>query len=176
MTCIVAIKTRERILMGADSAATDGGTVYVMKDPKLHYRRPYLIGCAGENRIGMLIAHAGRLPKPEGNPDRHMTTAFARWLRELLAEEGAVKRGSLEADMQLLVAVCGRLYVVDGDYQAGRVSEDWAAVGNGADVALGVMYATKKKQPRARLRLALEAAENYCVGVRGPFIFRGVKR
>lgn len=52
------------------------------------------------------------------------------------------------------------------------------AVGSGEDVALGALYATAGTgmKPKARLRLALEAAERFKVGVHRPFVYASTSR
>jgi ATP-dependent protease HslVU (ClpYQ) peptidase subunit len=50
---------------------------------------------------------------------------------------------------------------------------DYAAVGSGAELALGALYALESsgRTPRERLKRALSAAEQFNAGVRGPFSF-----
>jgi hypothetical protein len=48
-------------------------------------------------------------------------------------------------------------------------ADGYTAVGCGAQVAHGVLYATPSMPPRRRLQLALEAAQRHSAGVRGPF-------
>jgi ATP-dependent protease HslVU (ClpYQ) peptidase subunit len=56
------------------------------------------------------------------------------------------------------------------DYQIARPGDEFAAVGCGEDIALGAMYATRHLPPAKRIEMALEAAERFSAGVRGPFI------
>lgn len=44
------------------------------------------------------------------------------------------------------------------------------AVGCGDQIARGALYGTQMQPPKERIRIALEAAERFSAGVRGPFI------
>jgi hypothetical protein len=59
----------------------------------------------------------------------------------------------------------------DVDFQVAEASDGYAAVGRGAQVALGALYATTRlRDPRRRILVALEAAEHFSSHVRRPFV------
>ena len=78
---------------------------------------------------------------------------------------------------------CGSSYRIDpsgpsndqilgGEWEReGGAQDPFYAVGCADNIALGAMYATQGKgmNPEERVRLALQAAERYSAGVRGPF-------
>jgi hypothetical protein len=68
--------------------------------------------------------------------------------------------------------VNGQLFAVYDDYQVGRAADGFAAVGCGDEIALGALYATAGTglKPRKRVLVALNAAERFNAGVRGPFV------
>ena len=97
-------------------------------------------------------------------------------LRGILADNGAKIADSQHAEMaaassQILVAFRGRLFVVQCDFQVCERSERYDAIGCGADYALGSLFETdgRKMNPRSRLKRALQCAEKFSAGVRGPF-------
>ena len=74
-----------------------------------------------------------------------------------------------------LLGYKGKLYVLDGDWNIGEPAENYTALGSGASVAMGAMFATfkasKSMTPKARLEVALQAASEYMVGISPPFVF-----
>jgi len=65
----------------------------------------------------------------------------------------------------------GRLFCVYSDLQVAESAWPFMALGCGDHLALGSLHSTEEYQhtPRERLTLALQAAEAFSAGVRGPF-------
>jgi hypothetical protein len=102
--------------------------------------------------------------------DRFMSTTLVDAARDALKTAGwATKDKEQEEGGTWLVGVAGRLFTVYADYQVAESADGYVAVGCGAQVAHGVLYATPSMPPRRRLQLALEAAQRHSAGVRGPF-------
>ena len=94
-------------------------------------------------------------------------------LRQCLKDGGwARKQDEREEGGTFLVGVRGRLYTIYDDYQVAQAADGFAAVGCGDQIALGALYATAGTglKPKARITVALRAAERFSAGVRGPFI------
>jgi hypothetical protein len=99
-----------------------------------------------------------------------MVTDFVDGLRECFKRGGYSKISDNEENGgTFLVGHKGRLFTIDSDFQVGEQVEDYAAVGCGDDIALGSMYSTIGKPVEERIRTALQAAEAFSTGVRGPF-------
>ena len=81
----------------------------------------------------------------------------------------ASKKEESEQGGVFLVGYKGKLFRVDSDYQVGMSMDGFDAVGCGEDIAKGSMFSTKGKHPRKRVLMALQAAERFSAGVRGPF-------
>jgi hypothetical protein len=63
---------------------------------------------------------------------------------------------------------------VFSDYQVAESVLDYEAVGCGTDIAMGSLHATGEHTTMyavQRIKAALEAAEEFSAGVRGPFVF-----
>jgi hypothetical protein len=125
--------------------------------------------------MGQLLRHSLVLPSISGELDKWMCTAFIDAVRDVLKMGGFAQsdRGA-ESGGTFMVGLRGRLFTVHGDFQVCEDREPWAAVGCGHEVALGSLWTTAQNpelrgDPEARIRLALDAAENYCTGVRSPF-------
>lgn len=182
MTAIVGLVSDGCIYIGGDSAGVDSGlSLAVRADTKVFRNGKYLFGFTTSFRMGQLIRHALTPPKPPRSPaqlDRFMSTTFIDAIRECLRAGGWVRRDNeREEGGTFLVGVRGRLYSVEEDFQVGQSADGYAAVGSGAAVALGALYATAETAmpPKRRVKIALRAAERFNAGVRGPFVCLSLK-
>lgn len=181
MTCIVGLETPTGVIIGGDSAGVAGWDLDVRADTKVFTRGPYAFGFTSSFRMGQLLRYAlsdvldGDAPSSlltDDCVDRWMATEFVDAVRALLKAGGYAKReNEVEEGGTFLVGVAGRLYEVHSDYQVARSTAGFSACGCGAQIALGAMYVSarvgKLKAPR-RVYMALEAAERFSAGVRGP--------
>lgn len=185
MTCIVAIETSTGVVMGADSLCTakrGDSTILHADSPKVFFVGEYLIGVAGSARVSNVIQYM-KLPRMAGKDDmRHMATRVVPKIREALIRSGCMAdAGDDEAFCaNILVAVWGHVYTIEGDLNLSRCEERYSAVGSGAAWALGSLHATEAAginitRPKARARMALEAAERFCCHVRRPWRFLEAK-
>lgn len=172
MTCIVALIDDSKIWMGGDSAGVGGYDLQVRKDEKVFRNGDFLMGFTTSFRMGQLLRYALKPPKchPDTDVYEFMVTDFIDTVRQCLKDGGyAKKENEVEEGGTFLVGVAGRLFVVDEDYQVGEMRVPFAAVGCGRAYALGSMKATEGQPAKERIRQALEAAEEFSAGVRGPF-------
>ncbi|MEU1355333.1 hypothetical protein ABZ410_15740 [Streptomyces cinnamoneus] len=158
MTVIVGLVHEDQVYIGGDSAGVGGCRLTIRKDPKVFCNGPYAMGFCGSFRMGQLLHHAFKAPKPKGELDRFMTTKFVNKLRACLKEAGwARKESEQEQGGTFLVGIYGRLFIVYGDYQVAEPADGYAAVGCGNEFALGALHATATTDltPRERLTVAL---------------------
>ena len=179
MTAIVGLARNGKVFIGGDSAGVSGLDLTVRADTKVFRNGPFLFGFTTSFRMGQLIRYSLRPPKPKGDLDRFMTTKFVDALRGCLKDGGwARKESDREEGGTFLVGARGQLFTVHSDYQVGRAADGFAAAGCGDQVALGALYASGSTglKPRARLLVALSAAERFSAGVRGPFVCLSLKK
>ncbi|MFI9203066.1 hypothetical protein [Streptomyces sp. NPDC053048] len=172
MTVIVGLVHDGRVYLGGDSAGVSGSRLTVRRDPKIFRNGPYAMGFTTSFRMGQLLHHAFRAPKPEGDLDRFMTTVFVDKLRTCLKDGGWARKDSEQEQAgTFLVGVYDRLFAVHDDYQIAEPADGYAAVGCGDEFALGALHATADLglKPRKRLTLALTAAGYHSAGVCAPF-------
>lgn len=178
MTCIVALKHNRTVYMGADSAGVGGYALHLRKDPKIYRLDHMLIGFTTSFRMGQLLGNSLRVPDrhPKIEVYKWMCTDFIDAVRTCLKNGGyAKKENETEQGGTFLVAYEGRIFMVDSDYQVGEMMDDFTACGCGQDLALGAMFASHSNpDPRARIETALEAAERFSAGVRGPFLIESI--
>jgi len=163
--------------MGADSAGSSGHSIRTRIDPKIHIVGPYILGFTTSFRMGQLLGHAFVPPvRDETMPvDKFMSTVFIDAIRNCLKNGGfASKSNETESGGNFLVGYEGRIFNIYSDYQVGESAWDYEAIGCGEDIAMGALFASKLKDPEAKIKIALEAAEQFSCGVRGPFIFNSL--
>ena len=180
MTCIVGIEDKGDIYIGADSAGIDIDSLSICTraDEKVFITESgeFIIGFSGSFRVGQLMRYAIDLPEQSQKKDdmAYMVTDFVDAIRFAQHNRGSLKKESEleELPAALLVGYKSKLYVIENDFQVGLPIENYAAVGCGAQIALGAMYALKNSNisPTNKLEIALMAASEYSVGVRPPFI------
>ncbi len=182
-TCIVALKQGDAVYIGGDSAGTESGSLKstIRRDPKVFEKEDpdenkWLFGFTTSYRMGQLIQHVLVLPvidkKDEKNMLGYMVKKFIPALQKCLREGGfESKKEERVSGGTFIVAVKNQIFKIQSDYQVSIAEDDFYAAGCGEDLALGALYATKEdSDPEKRIRVALEAAERFSAGVRGPFI------
>jgi hypothetical protein len=177
MTCIAALADGVNVWMGADSASVSGLALTLRRDPKIYRVGEMLIGFTSSFRMGQLLGYKFRPPvqDTEIGIEQYMTTRFVDALRETLKEGGyARNEGGAESAGTFLVGYRGRVFRVDSDYQVGENTVPYDAVGCGAELALGALYATPNLDSRHRIEIALEAAEAFSAGVRRPWVIESL--
>jgi hypothetical protein len=174
VTAIVGLVHDGIVHIGGDSAGVAGWSLTVRADSKVFTNGPYVMGFTSSFRMGQLLRYALTAPEPDGDLEAFMATTFVDAVRETLKTGGWLKKDSEREDGgTFLVGVQGRLFRVGDDFQVGEAVDGYAAVGCGQDIAAGALYATARSRmaPEKRIKLALEAAERFSAGVRGPFAY-----
>lgn len=174
MTVIAGLVDDGTVLIGGDSAGIGGYQLTVRRDSKVFLNGPYVFGFTSSFRMGQLLRWALKPPPPGdgGELEQFMVTDWIDSVRNCLKEGGYAENfGGAESGGTFLVGVRGRLFEINGDYQVGEPLDGYAAVGCGADIALGALHATQgmKMSADERVMGALRAAERHSAGVRGPF-------
>jgi ATP-dependent protease HslVU (ClpYQ) peptidase subunit len=175
VTAIVGLVHGGSVHLGGDSAGVgDHYSLQVRADAKVFATGPYVMGFTSSFRMGQLLRWALKVPEPDNDLERFMATTFIDAVRDCLREGGWLSKDSeRETGGDFLVGIRGRLFAVQGDFQVAEMADGYAAVGSGYQLALGVLYATRtsRMRPERRLEVALEAAERFNAGVRGPFAY-----
>lgn len=181
-TCIVSFNYEGKVYIGGDSAAVSGLNITVRKDVKVFARtdnsnNTWVFGYTTSYRMGQLIQYELMLPKlkkSEENLHRFMVTKFIPALRKCLKEGGWEHKDKDRASGgTFLVGLRDRTFIINDDYQVGESTNSFAAVGCGAQIALGAMFAAIKLKPLIKpeelVLLGLESATHFNGGVRPPY-------
>lgn len=176
MSCVVAVVSGDRVLMGADRLYTaDSGDAAVRRDPKIFHKGELLIGFAGAVRTGQIIR---RYFHPIEGPIRdiaeYIETTFLEAIAKIFKKHG-IELDSEQEQADLIVAYQNRIFTIGAGLEVGEPMRPYDAVGCAYAYALGSLYSTEHLPAEERVRLALEAAECYHGFVRGPFLYEWTK-
>jgi len=181
MTCIVAIAQNDVVYMAADHAASDekSGWILSRKDPKVFKVGQYGIAFTDSFRMGQILQYSWTPPryaptKTNSGLDKFMKTKFVDSVKEAFRSGGYGSQVSGQEDEGgiFIVGVCGRIFTIDEDFHVGENIVNYMAEGSGGMFALGSLHTTKnQKNPKIRLKLALEAAAEFSMSVAPPFTY-----
>ena len=167
MSLVVAIKDKDRIVLGADKQASTGGT----KDHtntkiwKLEELPGAIIGSVGSARASQIIQYSQVIDKnliTENIDTTFVVRILAPTLANGLRANGIVVEAGDggKCDMMpnaFIFAYKDRAWTIWHDLSVSEI-EDYFAIGSGSDVARGVLYATTEKNPFDRIVTSIEAA------------------
>ena len=181
MTCIVAIAQGGTVYMGSDHAASDdkSGWILSRKDPKVFKVGQYGIAFTDSFRMGQILQYSWVPPKytttkTNSGLDKFMRTKFIDSVKQAFKDSGFGTIGGSEEDTGgiFIVGVEGRIFTIVEDFHVGENVVNYMAEGSGGMFALGALHATKhQKNPRMRLKAALEAAAEFSMSVAPPFTY-----
>ena len=173
MTCIVGLVDGGIVYMGADSAGVSSYDLTVRKDTKLFKNGDFLIGYTSSFRMGQLLRFNFSPPKKDEDKDvyEYMATDFIDAVRVCFNKGGFARiENGVEEGGCFLVGYKGRLFKVESDYQVGESHHGFCSAGCGDNFAIGSLFSTQCKKPKDRIKTALECAQEFSIGVRGPFV------
>jgi ATP-dependent protease HslVU (ClpYQ) peptidase subunit len=182
MTCIVAIAQNGTVYMGSDHAASDdkSGWILSRKEPKVFKIGQYGIAFTDSFRMGQILQYNWVPPKyaptkTNSGLDKFMRTKFIDSVKTAFKDNGygSIGQNSDEDSGGIfIVGLEGRIFTIDEDFHVGENVVNYMAEGSGGSFALGALHATKnQKNPRMRLKLALEAASEFSMSVAPPFTY-----
>lgn len=181
MTCIVAIAQNDVVYMAADHAASDekSGWILSRKDPKVFKVGQYGIAFTDSFRMGQILQYSWTPPrytptKTNTGLDKFMKTKFVDSVKDAFRAGGYGSQVSGQEDEGgiFIVGICGRIFTIDEDFHVGENIVNYMAEGSGGMFALGSLHTTRnQKNPKIRLKAALEAASEFSMSVAPPFTY-----
>jgi ATP-dependent protease HslVU (ClpYQ) peptidase subunit len=182
MTCIAAIAQNGIVYMAADSAASDekSGWIVTRKDPKVFKVGQYGIAFTDSFRMGQILQYNWTPPKytptkTNSGLTKFMQTKFVDSVKDAFRANGfgsVAVPGSEDEGGIFIIGVEGRIFVMEDDFHIGENTINYMAEGSGGAFALGSLHTTKKqKNPKIRLKAALEAASEFTMSVSPPFTY-----
>ena len=182
MTCIVAIAQNGIVYMGSDHAASDDKTGWILsrKEPKCFKVGQYAIAFTDSFRMGQILQYMWTPPKytptkTNSGLDKFMRTKFVDSVKAAFKDNGYGSIGSSSEEDSggiFIVGLEGRIFTIDEDFHVGENIVNYMAEGSGGQIALGALHATKhQKNPKLRLKAALEAATEFNMSVSAPYTY-----
>lgn len=172
MTCVAGLVSNGIVYIGADSAGLSGLHLKIRADKKVFKNHEFIMGFTTSFRMGQILQYS-YTPPARGKKieiTKYMATTFIDSVRNILKSGGfAKKEAEVESGGIFLVGYQGHLFEIDSDYQIAESIDGFTSVGCGADIALGSLFSTIDQPPESRILMALQAAEHFSAGVRGPF-------
>lgn len=181
MTCIVVLDDKDKILLGADSAAIEGNSVFSRSDSKIFKKnKNCYIGFAGSFRAGQLVQYAFNVPKQRPTMDDHefLCTHFIKSLKSAFKKNDFVVDDD-DNSVSFIVVYNKKIYEIDSDFQVGIPIQPYFSIGSGAEYAMGSLYTSNSLvgvKADTKVKTALEAASTYCTGVQPPFKIITIER
>ena len=172
MTCIVAIETPTGVWMGGDRMASTTRNAIDMDQPKVFRNGPALIGNCGSIRQHQLLQYVLSIPAHSlsWDVDRWVAVDLTRAMLEMAEQwKASYVKDNVSHSHNALLAIRGRCYELQSDYSFTRCRTGEYAIGSGYEYAFGALHATRGREPKERIRTALEAAAERCPTVAGPF-------
>jgi 20S proteasome alpha/beta subunit len=167
MSLVVAIKDKDRIVLGADKQASAGGTKdhTNIKIWEVEELPGALMGGVGSARASQILQYSQVIDK--NLLGKEVDTEFiVRVLVPLIAmhlkNNGIIIDNSKEAGCDLMpnafiFAYKDRAWTIWHDFSVSEI-DSYLAIGSGSDVAKGVLYATQDKDPFERIVTGIAAA------------------
>jgi ATP-dependent protease HslVU (ClpYQ) peptidase subunit len=167
MSLVVAIKDKDRFVLGADKQASTGGTkdhtnTKIWELPELPGA---ILGSVGSARASQIIQYSQIIDKNLITEDidttfvvRVLTPTFANGLKTngIVVDPGEGGRCDMMPNA-FIFAYKDRAWTIWHDLSVSEI-EDYFAIGSGSEVARGALFATTDKNPFERIVVSIEAA------------------
>ncbi len=174
MTLCIGLSTSRGVWIGADSGSTAEGATDVCSAPKIWRSNGWLVASAGNWRALEIMRYDLEFPNPGHNPHRTLCMDFSNLLSQsfernswelIKDEDGEVKVGN---DYYILAGYGDSLYQID--YYGHVEKMKRAAIGTGADYALGIIDGSDLGSAEKRIRKAMvQTAKRYRCLI-GPYL------
>lgn len=168
--------------MGSDHAASDDKTGWILsrKEPKCFKVGQYAVAFTDSFRMGQILQYSWTPPKytptkTNSGLDKFMRTKFIESVKQAFKDGGYGSIGSSSDEDTggiFIVGLEGRIFTIDEDFHVGENVVNYMAEGSGGQIALGALHATKnQKNPKLRIKAALEAATEFNMAVSAPYTY-----
>lgn len=184
MSCVVAVRKNEEIVMASDSFFLANDMVLVGGSKcfkKIVSGCEMLLGIVGDIRFLNLVKYRLYFPEfclNEIDELEYMITLFIPALQECLKVNGysEIENNKHTQDSILLVALNNRIFSIYGDFCCIEIFDDYMAIGSGAKYALGALEATYIETASYVAELALRISSKFSEYVREPFYYEHIKK
>lgn len=177
MTCIVGMVVNGSVYMAGDHIGTNLWNEMHYSKQKVFFNNDFLIGFTGSFRMGQILEYSWVPPKrtkKDKTDFDYLVNKVVPSLMDLYKKQGFLKTETGEDNGRLsggtfLFGYRGHLYTIQNDFSVLEDSRGYGATGCGEEVATGalcVLYKDSTLSPEEKLKIALEAAEQFCAPVK----------
>ena len=172
MTTVLAIQYADGVMMSGDTLSTDSSSRpwYSQKIRDLGH---YLVGGAGDSRPCDIILHTWKPPTPTAKDHedllRFMVVKAIPSLQKTI-EASHYSKSDGGDGWAFLIAVGGKVFIVEDDYSVAEPLHDVAAIGSGSWYAIGAA------RGGASIEKAMEIATENDYATGSPFTYLEQKK
>lgn len=168
MSVVMAIKDKGRVIIGSDRQVSVGGNaehnttkIWAMPDMP-----DALMGSVGSLRAMQIVQYSALFDKnaigEDGVSTAFVVASLVPCINASLKQNGVVVEATADSGCEMmpnsfLFAYGDKAWTIGSDFSVTEV-DDFAAIGSGADVVRGALYATKGQNPFKRIVTGIEAA------------------
>ena len=172
MTVIVGLKHKGIVYLGCDSQGSGGWGKRNRQDSKIFFAHGIGYGLTSSYRMGQIIKfHSEEVHNPisrKADVYGYVVRSLVPMYRRILGEHGYKQTvNGEETGGKFLIAIDGRLFCIESDFQVGEVVEEYDSVGCGAQYALGSLFSYSNVDPVKRINKAIDAANAFSNGCGG---------
>lgn len=177
MTVIIALENEEdkKVYLGGDSYCSSGIILDKCDTPKVFKIGPFGVGVCGSVKAEQILVKV--LKQATKNKKKFSREWIENELTKLVWKEmeksGVLgPEGRMPDDSSFIIAYDGKAYIFQSDFSIIRSPRGYQAIGAGTSFAKGameVLHKEKSLSPEEKVRRGLEASENLCALVMGPF-------
>lgn len=180
MSLVIAIKDKERVVLGADKQVSYGNNKdhSCTKIWEVAGLPGAIMGGVGSARASQIIQYADIIDKNTINDDMGIEFIIRYLAPTLVAvlnangvpcevptdPETGMKGGCVMMPNAFLFAYRDRAWMIWHDLSVTEI-EEYLAIGSGSDVAKGALFATQGQNPFERIVTAIDAASEATIGV-----------
>ena len=131
-----------------------------------------MLAYAGDFRAAQVVEHVAKFrPRKRGeDPIHYLVSGVVKVIHKAVSEAGVKVTSKGDYGTSFLIALSGKLYLLQEDGSVIRSRNGYSSIGWGEAYALGALAALKSREdPKTCLEESLQIAANLCPQIRGPF-------
>jgi ATP-dependent protease HslVU (ClpYQ) peptidase subunit len=179
MTIIIGYKEKDKVTIAGDTRGTKGHQIIHRVDGKTFTVHGISYGFTSSYRMGQILKyHMPEVYAKDRSEDtfKYVVNSLVPTFKQILFDSGF--NGDYDSHNEVggvfLIALDGKLFCIESDFQVVEPLEDYYAVGCGDEFALGSLYQTSKDTKtdvKAKITEALNCACYFSKGCGGTYTF-----
>jgi len=167
MTVIIGIERAGAVWLSGDMEASAENVSFQQKHPKVFVRQGIVFGFSAPFRFGQLLQFMLKIPEPVPRDN------ILEWLVTVLIPKlkATLSSADYAGPVEALIGVGGELYILQPDFSVIRSAHGYAAIGSGAEFALGCVAThlsiAKFQAIDDIMEMSIAACSEHCSGVAG---------